>query len=329
MTAPAATAAAFLARPADATALADAERLAPANPFVTTRFVEAQRALGFDPWVIGVVDHGAPVALTTAFLRQGRLRASCEIYSAPPSDAGSPFWSGLLDFCRARRVTDLSVGSAASPSVSIPALPGEVERWVRTEFVLDLTPDDLMPRLSKSHRERVRKAQRNGVTLQRTTDPAALDAHLGLHNASIQRRLDRGEDAPLQEETRQLRALLESGSGELFQAVRDGTLLSSVLVLRARTGAYSYSSGNSPEGMQCGASHFLTYETALVLKGEGLTAFNRSGARPHETGLADFKARFGATPVPLEAATFDLSTGLRRALVGAVDVARRALARHP
>ena len=316
----------FLAAEPTAALVAAAEALAPTNPFVTSRYLDAQRALGFTPWMLGLERDGAPSCLTAGFQRQGRLSSSFELTSTPPCPADSAFWPALLDFARDQGIGDLYLNSFASPATHIPATPQERSRYERIEYVIDLGVEDLMAACSKSHRERIRKAARQGVELRRTQDPAALSQHLGLHNASIARRQERGEAAELQEDATALAALLRAGAGELFQAWGEPGLMSSVLVLRAARGAYSCSSGNSPEGMKCGASHFLTYETARALQAEGLEVFNRSGARPHETGLREFKERFGARPVALESAVVDLRGGVQRVVERAVGLARRARA---
>lgn len=317
----------FLAEPATAALVARAEALAPTNPFVTAQYLEAQRALGYTPWVVGVEGDGTPPCLGVGFLRRGRLSATFELTSAPPCGADSAFWTGLFAFARRQRVGDLFVNSFASPSVDIPRLPSERARHDRTEFLMDLRVADLLASFSRHHRTRVRKAMGLGLELRRTRDAAALHRHVALHNNSMLRRQARGEDAALQQSTRSYQALLDSQAAELFQVWEGEALLSSLLIARAARGGYFSSSGSSPEGMSCGASHFLVYETARTLQTEGLDVFNCSGARPHETGLRDFKERFGTKAVDLQAASFDLRGGVQRVVARAVGLARDARAR--
>lgn len=317
----------FLAAPPSGALLAQAERLAPTNPFVTAAYVDAQRALGFTPWMLGLERDGVPTCLTVAFLRRGRLSASLDVTSAPPCAADSAFWPGLHAFARGEGVGDLLVSSFASPDVHIPVLSGERARHARAEFLIDLHVEDLLANCARHHRTRIRKATGLGAELRRTREPAALAAHVALHNASIARRQERGEAAEQQLSGAPLAALLETGAGELFEAWVDGTLQSSVLVLRAPRGGYFRSSGSSPEGMKHGASHFVTFEIARTLQAEGMDVFNCSGARPHEAGLREFKERFGARPVELEAAAYDLRGGMQRMVAHAVGLARRARAR--
>ena len=104
-----------------------------------------------------------------------------------------------------------------------------------------------------------------------------------------------------------LGALIDSGAGELFQAVHDGTVLSSVLVLMAKRGAYYHSAGNHPKGMALGASHFLIQEIASYLRERSFEVFNLGGSDQTNPGLSRFKAGFGASVVDLEEADFFLS----------------------
>jgi len=70
---------------------------------------------------------------------------------------------------------------------------------------------------------------------------------------------------------------IETGAGELFQAVAGGEILSSAVVMRAAQGAFYESSGTSPEGMKCGASQFLIYSIARALREESIRTFNFGG----------------------------------------------------
>jgi hypothetical protein len=93
---------------------------------------------------------------------------------------------------------------------------------------------------------------------------------------------------------------VESGAGELFQALRGGVAVSSVLVVRSRTAGYTQSSGTSVEGTSFGASTFLIFQIAVHLQREGVEVLNIGGARENETGLRSYKSDFGATAIDLQ-----------------------------
>jgi len=224
----------------------------------------------------------------------------------------------LLAFCRKMRVTSLSVGSyACRNGASIPPLPGEISRRMRREYFLDLTIPDLRKNLHTNHRYSVKQAEKAGLQLRVTTDPEACAIHCVLMEQSMARRESRGEDVPAKIDPRPLLAYLRGGAGTLFQAVLDGKVFSSLLVLLSEKGAYNQTAGTSPEGMACGASPFLIFSTALALKERGIQCFSLGGADEASKGLQRFKAAFGSVEVKLPAAVAFLGSRARRRLLGA------------
>mgnify|MGYP001549937090 CR=1 FL=1 len=311
--------ASFFAREADELSLDRAALSDPDNPFLVAPYLRAQRELGQSGWLLGVEDGGVVQGAGLCFLKSGRIRRLLTVPSSPPVAADSPFWPGLDAFCREHGVTDLEISTFATPESVIPPMRGESERVQRTEFALSLAGVDLWAGVSKSHRDRIKTGRKNGLTLRRETSDAAIDAHVALHVTSMDRRKSRGEDVSLDFERRVSAALLSAGAGELYQAILGDHVASSLLVLRSRTGAYSESSGNSREGMNIGASHFLRYETALALQAEGIEMFHLGGARVHEEGLRAYKSGFGTTPIDTEAVTAYVGGRLRRGVSAVVD----------
>ena len=309
----------FSARPADEEALERASATDLDNPFLTPRYLASQRMLGREGWLLALEDAGAMRAAALAFLERGRLRRTLTIPSSPPVAIDSPFWSGLRTFIAEHGVTDLELSTFASPESRIPHWPGELERIDRTEFAMPLKDAELLPRVSKSHRERISKGRRKGLVVRREASDAAIDAHIALHINSMDRRKSRGEDVPLEFERAGSAALLASGAGELFQAMLGDHVASSLLILRSVTGAYSESSGNSKEGMAIGASHFLRFESASALQAEGVTMFYLGGVRPEEEGLRSFKAGFGTTPIDTQSVSAYVGNPMRRHLSSAIQ----------
>jgi hypothetical protein len=124
---------------------------------------------------------------------------------------------------------------------------------------------------------------------------------------------------------------LNSGVAEVFQAVLKGRVVSSTVVVKAAKGAYMYSAGTDPEGMRLGASHFLVFQTAQVLRADGIEQYNLGGTRDLESGLSFYKQRFGTRVVPLESAELYLGGWLGKNLSAAAtfataDTVRRARA---
>ncbi len=291
--------------------IAELTALSPTNPFYTQRYIAAQRSLGFAPWVFTIRENDRIKAGCTAFMKAGRLSRSLEIVSLPMLDDRDVFWIGLIRFCKKHRVTHLKVETFASRVTHIPSVNGETNRRERSEFLLELQNVDLQGKLSKNHARNIKRGRKAGLCVQRASNQKACQAHAKLIAESMTRRGDRGERVPENIAADAFGAYTHSGAGELFQAILDETVLSSVLVLFADKGAYYHSAGNNPEGMAFGASHFLVQEIANVLRDQSFQVFNLGGSDHSNPGLSRFKAGFGARVVDLEEADFFLCSRIR------------------
>ena len=256
-----------------------------------------------------------PVA-TLGLLHRGRLNRRLEIPSIP-GRVPAEFWTETLAYCRAERIGLVDLDSFGSEGRTVPPLPGETRRWPRTELVLALD-GDLMAKASGTHRQRMRQGVKAGLGLDLARSDDALAIHLELIRASLSRRADRGEAVHLTFDERLFRALLETGAGVLYRAVRssDHAVLASMLVLRSPRAGYDHSSGVAPDGRQCGAQHFLIHETAKRLAAEGATALNLGGVRETEQSLREFKERFGTRAVDTESIRCDMRSSFSRLVAG-------------
>jgi lipid II:glycine glycyltransferase (peptidoglycan interpeptide bridge formation enzyme) len=191
----------------------------------------------------------------------------------------------------------------------------------RIEWILNLA-DNKPHQLASNHRRNINKARRHGIVLASTTDAAAADVHARLMAASMHRRSERGENVPTisEHDTRNELAFLASGAARIYQAVHEGRIVSSMLVLNAPAGAYYHSAGTTPEGMEIGASTFLVSEIIRDLTNQGRLIFNLGGATDESAGLQRFKSGFGAQPVPLSAGVYQVASPIYR---GIRAVARR------
>jgi len=273
------------------------------NPFHTWEYVNASGSVGEQACLLGLYQDDRLVSGCLGFMSGAFLRYSLAIPSLPAISNPEIFWPGLLDFCHESKIWRLQIDTFASPAGEIPQLPGELERRARCEFVIDLDQAEVSDGLSSQHRRNVSRAIKAGISVRRTRDAAACSEHLEMMGASMERRASRGEEIEKDNDSR-TRALLSNGAGELFQAVHEEKIVSSVLVLRAAMGAYYHTAGTSPDGMKMGASPFLLMRTAEALKREGCLVFNLGGAASENPGLQRFKSGFGARQVALEAASF-------------------------
>ncbi len=272
----------------------------PENPFCTDRYVMAMQQLGYECWVIGIRANGALQDATIAVVRRGRVSATLEIASLPAAAQKTTFWDGVYALSKRLRITDLIAETFASSSFEIPQLRGEISRGARTEYGLEIDNGDFATRLSSSHKMNIKKARAAGVVLRRCSrHPESLADHARMIGHSMDRRAARGESvSTISVATKEHRAYLESGAGELFQAVHNGHVVSSLLLLRSARTAYSQSTGTSAEGMGIGASPFLIQSICVELNRDGVRTFNLGGA-PKGSSLAGFKAGFGAVEVTL------------------------------
>ena len=300
-------------------------KLAPANPFCTPSYAEAMAENGHQPWLLGIKRRGQVVAGCYGFLFSGRLNRGLQIPSLPDVPCDDVFWDGLLRFCSVHRITCLELQSFASSATHIPRLPGEVERQERCEYVLDLADRDWERKLARNHRRNIKMAMQSGLTVRRTGGVDACREHVRLMAATREGRLKRGEWIPPAAEDRLswFLLLIEKGAGELFQTVAGRKALSSMMILRAAEGGYGETSGTSPDGMRCGASHFLIYSIARALREESMRVFNLGGAESNP-GLSLFKSLFAATPVSLESASVYLGGDFRRRLTGTARSLRQS-----
>jgi hypothetical protein len=310
----------FSVRPADDESLERASSTDLDNPFLTASYLESQRMLGREGWLLSLDDARAMRAAALCFLDRGRLRRTLMIPSSPPVDSDSPFWSGVRAFIAEHAITDLELSTFASPQSRIPRWPGELERIDRTEFAMPLKGFELLPRVSKRHRERISKGRRKGLVLRRDASDAAIDSHIALHITSMDRRKSLGRERVARIRARGISGAARFRCGRAIPGnARRPRVASSLLILRSTTDAYSESSGNSKEGMGIGASHFLRFECASTLQAEGVEVFYLGGVRPEEEGLRSFKAGFGTTPIETQSMSAYVGSPGRRHLSSAIQ----------
>ena len=280
--------------------------LNPHNPFYTAAYLQARALLGESPCAFTLTNDSGMICGCTGFLRGNSFNRALELASVPSFAEPEIFWDGLKRFCIDQGVLKLYVESFASVTASIPDYTELLSRRKRYEYLLDLQTDNPVDDISTNHRRNITRARKAGLTAHRTLEFDACTAHVELLKASIQRRLGTNVEISLMGETRFARAILNSGAGEIFQVLRGGAILSSVLILKSACGAYYQSAGTSLEGASLGASPFLVEEMIKALKSDGLHVLNLGGAAPDSVGLRRFKHGFGGREILLESASFSM-----------------------
>jgi len=274
--------------------------LAPDNPFYTPGYVNSRRLLGYHPWLLCLYDGRRLLSGCTAFARQGRISRSVEIPSVPELGEDEIYWRSFFRWCHKHRFSTISINSFASKKACIPNFIRPVQRRTRWEYILELQKPELWKHVRKGHNWCINRGRKAGLRVHRSADEKACQEHARLIAASMRRRMDRGEAVSDDVRSAAFAAITQSGAGELYQAFLGGEIVASNLILRARNGAYNHTQGASPEGMECGASHFLIHEIANSLRQESVEHFNLGGTDQKDSGLEKFKSGFGATTIILE-----------------------------
>ena len=303
--------------------LANVAAWAPADPFCTAAYIKARSLLGYRPYGLMEREDGEVISGFTAMMESGHLGRRLIVSSLQPPIAPEAFWEGVIKFCRLARVWELDFCRIAANDATIPQIAEQNERKTRPTYILDLSNEDLWAKLSQNHRRRNRRAQKAGIDLRCMSDVEDCRQHALLQMRSMARRTDRGEAVPEVTRSRACSLYLQTGAGKIFEAVRDGEVLSSCLVLIAEKGAYYHSGGSSAEGMNCGSSHFLIHEISKTLQADSIELFNLGRVNEGNEGLERFKIGFGTERFPTEDARFFLGNQIRRRAITAARQIRR------
>lgn len=291
----------YLIPSSDHASLVEISEASPHSPFNSPEYADALLARNAEPCGLALVHGGRIVSGCIAAVVGKRWNRRLNIYSAPHLDVPEPFWSGVFSMCRDRDIDHLNIQSFASKAPSFPGSKYRVSSRARSEFVIDLCREDFRDLYGRSHKQRLKKAIKRGFTISNTCEFADYETHVAMMQASTTRRLRRGESVPTPSIKDFDFALLTCGLGELVQVSLDGTVLSSMLLLRSPTSGYYHSSGTSSEGMRLDASRFLIDHVASKLAEEGRHSFNLGGVDPDADGLRSFKSGFGAQEIELSA----------------------------
>lgn len=289
--------------------------------------------LGHEPWSFALEAHGSSEIIGFATHAAGTLHRSFEITVFPELGARHGFWDALSAFAERSSVTQLlveQISAAFSDEPMIPSLQGETERYSNIRmYVWNLADSSWDRAISANHRRNIGRARKQGVGLASLSPADAVSVHLKLIGASLTRRSARGEPTNFASDEREVHEVLGTGRAEMFQASLDGEIVSSMIVYTLGPFAYYDSGGTSQPGMSVGASHFLMYSIAGLLRDRGISSLNLDVASVAAGGLARYKAEFGAEQWMVERVRCNLRSparvfrnvvrrGLRRWMPGAI-----------
>jgi hypothetical protein len=192
---------------------------------------------------------GLEVPLLGARLRPFAWRLAFD--SPPvPASAGEGFIEALVEWAQRRRgLVSVECGSLhgdwSSDRLQAPHR--------RLEFVVDVSGgDDLLGRMRKSTRYEVRRATREGVTVAPARHPAAVDAFVRLHGATLEdlaaRKSVSGARVPPNTLAAAVAGLIAARTADVFVARRGGSPIGACLFGHAGRTAYYLLNGSSPAG---------------------------------------------------------------------------------
>jgi len=159
---------------------------------------------------------------------------------------------------------------------------------------LEMSGDALLATFDGKHRNVIKKAQKDGVLIDTTTDITQV-------YENIKTTLDRQKSIhyPSLSYLRKLRSALSDNS-IFFRAMKDGELQgTAIIIFDEKKGYYMY--GGSVEKPYSGSLNLLQYEAMKYLQGKGVREYDLVGARLRVApgskyeGIQRFKSRFGAT----------------------------------
>ena len=244
----------------------------------------------------GRVTAGLPVATVNSRLTGNRLVA------LPFSDVCGPLLGGdpgsLAPLVEALEAERTRRGLPLEIHADLDGLPSSSHGDGFWHHTLALPADATgIPNLMKPVKRRdVRRAVREGVSVERRTDRAAIDAFFALH---VRTRRKHGVPTQPRSFFRRLEPLLHAQLGFVLLAVHDGRPIAAAIYLQFN-GVMTLKYNASDERRLKLRGNQLLYEQAFqIAVAEGCTRFDFGRTELDNTGLRTFKEDFGAQPEPL------------------------------
>jgi hypothetical protein len=205
-------------------------------------------------------------------------------------------WREFGSWCEARCVVAEFVRFDPMLANEAVAVPGGYRLLVARESVvvpLAGGPDEVWQRSEPTHRNKVRKARRAGLSFVELEDWSPF---LGLYGETMERldaeRMYRFSDAYFDH----LRTAL-GGEALVFAAALEGEILAAALFLRHADRLHYHLAGSTEEGRRLAATNLLLAEAASWASAQGLAWLHLGGG--HSGLQADSLLRFKASLSPL------------------------------
>jgi lipid II:glycine glycyltransferase (peptidoglycan interpeptide bridge formation enzyme) len=163
-------------------------------------------------------------------------------------------------------------------------------------IVLDLSKseDELLSGMKSKHRQYIRKAQNNSITIHEgTTDDLSAFCRILSEISSMKGYILHADSYY----KKVWEVFAESGSVKLFLASRGKEILGSYMLLFGKDTVYEMYGGSNSEGGNLRANYLLKWECIRYCKAKGIRFYDQWGAEEWYPGLVKFKEGFGGTVI--------------------------------
>jgi lipid II:glycine glycyltransferase (peptidoglycan interpeptide bridge formation enzyme) len=233
----------------------------------------------------------------------------------------------IVNFARREGFCSIAIQSYGT-NVMVPDMANlGFETTPRIEFILDLTmsDDELWHGFSEHHRRKIKKADKHSLILEELCTVDAMRQFRRLQIISSDRRLQRGENIGLLDDTYYediVKRYFEKNLGKIFLLIYENEAVSGALVSLYAGRAYYVYGGSSDTGFQMNAPALLFWKILSRCRDLGCREFNLGGvpassvseeAQSH--GLYRFKAGFGGRQVKCLSGSMENLRPIRAALV--------------
>jgi hypothetical protein len=267
---------------------------------------------------VGFDERGAAVGAAAGYIEQSsrtatvpftrRLVLESHPLMASPARAFAPLFVNQI-VSEARRLWCVTLEMQSFFSGNSTALDGEASALVRSsrlEFVVDLRQplDAVWKSISKEQREKIRRAEKAGITVQTSDSESAYQDLLTLQVATRDRRTAQGQGYDLDTDAQRYEdlyaALASAGLNRLFIATHEGKPVSAILFGTFNKRAYSIYSGSNPTGYKFSAPSLVFWHALQWFHEHGFEIVNRGGVSAEaktpehpQHGIYFYKSRLG------------------------------------
>ena len=229
------------------------------------------------------------------------------------ADDAARFWAGFEEWAARNGAVASFAKLALFPEHLLP-LSGEViQVGLNVVRRLDLPEADLLKDMKPKVGQNVRRARRNGVTVEFDEDARHLDEFIAIYTETMDRRK---ADRIFYWSREFFEALVRTLKGHCFlaHAIANGRIVSSEIILLSGETAYFFLGGTTAEALNYAANEMLKMEVLLRCRSLGKKALILGGGvgtqPPSADGLLQYKlsiAPQGAVPFKIIRMTHDAS----------------------